>query len=529
MGELYDKLSADDIKMMDKWVSNKVTSSHADMKTLLREWDYHKSQYLYKMFGGQFILNKKIEYNKPMSTLTNDLRDKFNDYNNICNQFRRTFDRFLWEHRVELGYDYDLLQGLMDVDRLINTEYNGDTFYVNAPDGKPVKVQHGCKPMRLISKICRLYGVDLNMLTEFQNEVSLVLNQKKLTGDLTISIHPMDYMTMSENESGWSSCMNWSEPGCYCRGTVEMMNSSCVVVAYLNAKDQMWVPGDYRWSNKKWRELFIVDKGVITGVKGYPYQNEDLVKIVNSWLRDLAVANLGWEYDENSIAYKPDHNFTYTADDGKVHEARFSFSTNTMYNDFGTIDNHYAIVGKNLNRYTMHLNYSGPEMCMCCGECDCSYDSEGQLMCDDCDHSTHCVCCGEWLDENNVYWLDDEPYCSYCYNEHMRECPITGEEHHEDNMERIRLVDPNVVDITDMNALWNHLCDADLPDIYVERGVWNRRCWNDYFNDTIKGCQREGWYRILYYVTPDMLKDNGWSIFGIDREDYGFQLQPPGH
>ena len=38
---------------------------------------------------------------------------------------------------------------------------------------------------------------------------------------------------MSDNNSGWESCMSWRNNGCYRRGTVEMMNSPYVIVAYL--------------------------------------------------------------------------------------------------------------------------------------------------------------------------------------------------------------------------------------------------------------------------------------------------------
>ncbi len=522
MGELFNKLDANDISAIDKWVDEKVSYNHASVEYLLRVWDKEKET-LYKMFGEKFILNKEIEYNKPLDTLRDDLRTRFNDYNNVCNQFRRTFDRLLWENRVALGYDYDLLQCLLDIDKLINTEYNGDTFYVNDPQGKPVKVQHGCKPMRLISKISRLYGMNLDLLTAFQNEVSLVLNQKKLKGNLTISIHPLDYMTMSENECGWSSCMNWSEPGCYCRGTVEMMNSPMVVVAYLNAADQMRLPGGYNWSNKKWRELFVVNDQVITGVKGYPYQNEDLVKIVNSWLRDLAVENLGWKFDAKNVGYKPGHSFSYTNDAGEESQVSLEFSTDTMYNDFGTIDKHYAILGSELKYRNIHCNYSGAEMCMVCGSTDAYFDSEGTLICEDCDNSTHCSNCGERVYEGDVYWLDDEPYCQYCYEEHAVQDALTGDEHHENNMVDIRFLKSfNPSDFDNNADLYNYVTDNTIARINVYRNSWGRSRWNTFFTDQPQVVRYiRGYYdTTVYWVTPEMLTDRGWEVFDLDKEDY---------
>jgi len=524
MGELLNKLSTSDLEKIDNYVTDNVSSSHASVQYLLREWDKQKET-LFKMFGNELILNKKIEYNKPTKTLKADLVARFSDYDNICNKFRRTFDRFLWENRLALGNDYDLLQTLMDVDRLISTTYDGPTFYVNSPEGKEIKVQNGCKPMRLISKVCRLYNVDPTGLEAFQNEVSIVLNQKKLTGDLTISIHPLDYMTMSDNECDWSSCMSWRESGCYCRGTVEMMNSPIVVVAYLNADNPMHVRGgDGQWSNKKWRELFIVDKKVITGIKGYPYQNEDLVQMVNSWLRDLAVANLGWEFEANNLKYKPDHNFTFYDENGDSHTACLNFDTHTMYNDFGTIDYHYCILGKNLGRYTFDTTYSGAEECMSCGSLDGYYESEGSLVCEDCDNRVYCSECGERIDEDCAYWLDGDPYCEYCYNEHARTDAVTGEDHHERNMTRLYLVDKGIDQFESEGEKYNYLRNGSISYIEVYNGCWNHYSytWSRYFDADPEYCTNpNSWYsKGYYYIYANNLKSGAWDLFDACPEDY---------
>ena len=508
MGELLKNLTEQDKHLIDGFISKYVARDHADVDYLLRVWDKEKPV-LYQMFGNQFILNKQIEYNKPIKTLVNELNDRFNNYDSVCNIFRRNFDKMLWENRIALGYDYDLLQSLMDTDKLVKTEYDGDTFFVKSPEGKEIKVQHGCKPMRLISKICRLYGMDLGLLENFQNEVSQVLNQKTLKGDLSISIHPLDYMTMSENECGWNSCMNWSEPGCYCRGTVEMMNSPVVVVAYLNAADKMSVPGG-QWSNKKWRELFVVTPSLITGVKGYPYQNEELVKIVNSWLRDLAVANLGWNFNEENFAYKHAHDsdeFPY-----------IEMSCNTMYNDFGTIDYHYGILGSEAKR-TIRINYSGAEECMECGSTDSYFDNEGCLSCEDCDGNgyIHCYDCGDRIYEEDAYYLDDEPYCEACYNNLAEEDKFTGEMHNCNNMNTLYLVRNGLTEEQVKNAING----GDYWTVkHYDTCPWNRRYWCTYFN--VAGAlstNPNSWWR-CNYVTMDMLTDAGWDLFELDKDAY---------
>ena len=126
---------------------------------------------------------------------------------------------------------------------------------------------------------------------------SMLFNSAKMTGNLCLSIHPLDYITMSENDEGWSSCMNWHDEGCYRRGTIEMMNSKYVLVAYVKSENnEIYMGNDNHWNSKKWRSLFYLDKDIITSIKGYPYQHPALVKVIIEKLEELAEANLGYMY-----------------------------------------------------------------------------------------------------------------------------------------------------------------------------------------------------------------------------------------
>ena len=61
--------------------------------------------------------------------------------------------------------------------------------------------------------------------------------------------------------------MSWFEKGEYRQGTVEMMNSECVVVAYLESTTNMTIR-DGEWNSKRWRELFVVDENVLANGAG---------------------------------------------------------------------------------------------------------------------------------------------------------------------------------------------------------------------------------------------------------------------
>lgn len=245
---------------------------------------------------------------------------------------------------------------------------------------------------------------------------SMLTNNKNTHGNLCISIHPFDYMTMSDRDNGWSSCMEWVEncSGEYHAGTLEMMTSPCVVVAYLEGKDPIHPSGiNYNWSKKKWRELFIVDKAFITGIKGYPYHSDSLETEALKMLADLAKKNWGVTYltdqisEVNNNALPGDH----------------CFDTTFMYNDccYNNISviyaDNYMNVEKNLPKEYL---YGEGVYCLVCGKLrDKSEIDEGReckLDCSDCDTCVQCSECGGYYSQDYCYQLSDGSWvCEECY------------------------------------------------------------------------------------------------------------------
>jgi hypothetical protein len=277
-----------------------------------------------------------------------------------------------------------------------------------------------------LAKIAESFG--LEGFEDFRICHSQIHNQKKLKGELTISIHPFDYWTMSDNDCDWDSCMNWRETGGYRSGTVEMMNSPYVVVAYLSSKEPMRLAGG-EWNNKKWRQLFIVNKDVVYGIKDYPYHNENISRCVAMWLRDLAKENMGWEYTTSEpINWKEANSFVSPNNPEK--NFRIGFSTNNMYNDTGTNNYHPIFVGIETGVYTenwnpyININYSGKGQCVSCGWTTngCLDGDASYLCCSDCEAGLRCTDCGSTLYEEDCYYYNGHAYCSDCYWEFMTRC-----------------------------------------------------------------------------------------------------------
>lgn len=519
MGKMFDSLTdKDKIEFYLNAFSGRenATSGAADLNYILRFWERNKEKF-YHAFGDQFILRKEISYSRPINEIEKDIcRLRYNSifineykhwiynkYDHLIEELNEEYDRddneevrrkyeALWDER---GSCFDLT----DAEYIAKSEYEGRSFVISdTPDGSTIKVQRGCKPMRMLGKIAQTFGIE--GFEEFRIAVSQILNQKSISGTFCLSIHPLDFMTMSDNECDWHSCMNWMNGGEYRMGTVEMMNSPVVVVGYLESKNPMTF-GPYQWNNKKWRNLFIVTEDLITSVKDYPYHNEMFCDQMVNWLRDI----FGVTYYE-----EPVHIFC----DGEYIECGdycFNMISNAMYNDFGNSANiscAFAVDGDS----TGNIVYSGPTECMNCGE---ELQAEpgavegitdmGDLVCDSCADVCHCDWCGGRIyGSDNTYEVDGSIICEDCYENSTSVDFFTDEVHMESNMESVCLLKE---DIGDKIAERESYYDLKSISYYgPDQG--------EYFSKIRMGNVRSNWgtwINTFYYVTPEDIKE-GWNV-----------------
>lgn len=563
---LIERISDEEIFMIDNYRQSYAYSENSSCqngsfiptKDILKVWEDAKSQYLYKLFGDGLTLTKHLSFTKSFDELSEEMDCMMDGVSQFgrANRNGNTFsDEFFNLTRRNLGFknlfgekgDYvagELLQ-LVYNEALINNRYDGDDVDIPLPNGKKYKVRNGCKPIRALSKIAEIFN--LKGFEDFRICHSQILNQKDIGGDLTISIHPLDYMTMSDNDCGWDSCMSWCNEGGYRQGTVEMMNSKCVIVAYLAAEEPMKIYPTGSWTNKKWRQLFVIDENAIFGVKGYPYQNDDLTRAVLEWLRELVKENLGWTYGDvvkTNIYQDP----ILLSNDRKVH---IRLQTGQMYNDWGCLNNHYAMFNMNIStdklypmsycdEYYYDIDYSGYSQCMVCGDTNVETDfsDESALACMHCQESKVCDCCDEYIYGDEYYIVDDMMLCENCYNERVAECAACQEEHVTDYMYQIYVIpcwSPEEMDVLrqrvmerDKNPEYkysNHKAhygmpemvtiNTDYPQFYV---CDDAKCLNDFCNEYLKeGCRPYIWdveygqYTCVYW--DDLTEDAKDEVF----------------
>ena len=423
---LIDTIPAEEMGLMVNYIKhyaldyNQQDYNEDDLRHVLRVWDEEKQHHLYTLFGQQLILRKPISFERSEEEARNELEDYLSNYTKPIPYFMEQMRKLRWEDSFqtdnEASYDDDYYY-LTSYDTLVDKVWTGKTFSIyNSKKDKSIVIQEGMKLSRAYRKIANLY--DLDGYEEFNLEYSRFLNQDHIIGELVISIHPMDYMTMSDNACDWQSCMNWPDTGEYCQGTVEMMNSNCVIVAYLEASHKFYPVSTLdTWSNKKWRQLFIANEFVITGVKPYPYSNCNITKAALDWIHELAVANCGYEYYAEPGIYN-NKRCEVKDEFNDIHKYEIQFGTDMMYCDFNSRNGeNYMYVSPHIPPECYYLNYSGASECVYCG-CLNNIPQESKLLCYDCSDSKYCSCCGAEIDDGEYETLaDGTVYCLECLYE----------------------------------------------------------------------------------------------------------------
>ena len=423
--DLRELLPEDDKKTMENYI-NLYSNSNTTCKNIddvLREWADSKRT-LYHTLGDKFIVEFPIEYSRPISDIADDCwketvyQSKFNKFlSNLMSEFwcATTADS-MFIHNID-----NMATNTINIEAPISVQHKLTQ--------KTIVIQPGAKYFRTLHHLVKECGGKYdNIFEEFRIRISQITNQRSLKGTMCISIHPMDFITMSDNSYGWDSCMKWvDDTGDYRMGTVEMMNSPIVVCAYLKGNEPFnfgWNKNDEftTWNNKKWRELFVVTPELITEIKSYPYDNEEFTKAVMDTLLALSKENDDNEYDTEVYWTRS------TQVNSRGMRLQFGTYENGMYNDFGCYRNnkghlmHYnSQIMENItdcNNY--YITYSGAKTCMICGKYIDDYDADSKaVVCEKHGYytSTTCSCCGRRLVSDNIFYSDwtEQEYCEECY------------------------------------------------------------------------------------------------------------------
>lgn len=401
----------------------------------LRFWDKNKAN-LYVLLGNQLIFEEPFEYNNP-------------EIYEECTAFLRRRDNKAFFSKLADRFEEEMPEFIESISCASTNSITwfGETVLDSVAGKKPVKISKGMRYIKALSKLIDYYNLqDIKPdFEQYRIRHSMFLADMKIKGTLCISIHPMDFVTMSDNANDWSSCMSWSNDGCYRAGTVEMMNSKYVVVAYVKSENKVYSfknidSEEYQWNSKQFRQLFYINEDFLLAGKSYPYEHDELTNTIFQKLLNLAEANCGWTYE---------HKGSY---DWRFNDVKFI--TDMMYNDMLNDTSRTYQLAYNFDGSRYYINLSGPAPCLVCGECHVledrdpddlygdedsddlnevadfyngRYETTGALVCKDCKEKTECSECFNKEAELSAIVVDELRYCRNCWNEHVRVNPLNGE------------------------------------------------------------------------------------------------------
>lgn len=99
---------------------------------------------------------------------------------------------------------------------------------------------------------------------QFDIDLSVILQNRHIKAKSRVSIHPLDYATISTSGHDWHTCMEitgykggFNKSGCF-----SLMLDRCTVVAHLASPNQYTIKNDggsFEWENKICRCLYLID------------------------------------------------------------------------------------------------------------------------------------------------------------------------------------------------------------------------------------------------------------------------------
>lgn len=316
------------------------------------------------------------------------------------------------------------------------------------------------KGMKLI-KAFKYFEKDKKKLQMIQDMASQVVQENKIKGKLCFSVHPLDFLSSSENTYNWRSCH--ALDGEYRAGNLSYMVDEVTFMVYLKGEDNVFLPSfghNVLWNSKKWRVMMHFSKcgDMLFAGRQYPFSSMTGLNTVLDVFRDLEDAYnsdnyWAFGYWEDTYVDK------FTDKYGKeiYVPIKYFHAGNQLFDLRDVIKQH--VYGLNYNdllnstcytqpyyAYRVHsrlrqlknnnpIKLGGPVLCLHCGEERIT--NPGTMRCDHCEFEygyeenediCSCACCGTRM------WCDDgvpvEPYgdliCSSCMETECAICENCG-------------------------------------------------------------------------------------------------------
>lgn len=336
-------------------------------------------------------------------------------------------------------------------------------FYDNLTDHE---YKYGDKIIKKGSKILKdfkYFLTDEYELTHLQDRASQLIQSNCVQGDFYLSVHPLDYLSSSENTHKWRSCH--SLDGEHRSGNMSYMLDTSTVVCYICSEKEDKLPNfpfEVPWNSKKWRMLlfFSNDKEMLFAGRQYPFAVEAGLTTVTKALEQINsnytytnwynkyIKHFNLDDSEENVAYFEEYDRYLPIGHGLVnlgdiitdHEDDLHFNDilySSCYIPSYCYRQHSSYPWYRRSCATGHtdLHYTKFQIgaVVPCLECGVRYIENGEtFVCESCrdQYITRCDECGERIyREAEAYEFNGVIMCYDCYCEKVSVCPDCGQEY----------------------------------------------------------------------------------------------------
>lgn len=309
-----------------------------------------------------------------------------------------------------------------------------------------------------VVKAFKFFESNPDILKEIQNEASRIIQEDIVTGYLCFSVHPLDFLSASENVHNWRSCH--ALDGDYRSGNLNYLMDNDTVICYLRAEKEAILPHfpvSVPWNSKKWRTWFHFsdDKTMLFAGRSYPFTSE----IGLEYVKNIILPEIGmgkWtDFHQTMISsmidVKTNEKFFFDkcVPVGRILKPLKNLVLNGrqthMYNDvlesscykplyaYKEEDSIFQIATGQSSSYSTVFHIGAACFCPLCGKNKIDYPD--LMVCEECaikysfednDDSYTCDICGN--STRDLYYLSYSgvEICPQCYEKETAECQACG-------------------------------------------------------------------------------------------------------
>jgi hypothetical protein len=408
---------------------------------LFSQWVEAKRDFI-EIFGGKLIYEYPEKVSFELGDKEKNIRiDNFID--DLCNKWgNEDLADFVAEHR--------------------------GGFYSNQLE-KTVKLDDGTELLkgRKLLKCFKYFIHNDQILNDVQSEASRIIQENKIEGRLCVSVHPLDFISSSENTHKWRSCH--ALDGEYRAGNLSYMVDRSTFMCYLRSDQEDVLPNfpkDVKWNSKKWRVLMFMsdDWEMLFAGRQYPFSTPTGLDFLREKIFPLLHMGEWTKWTDRKIRdFRTEDYCTGLSDSYigvgrelyKMKELVINQPGSLMFNDllssscydplycfkktkliqFWTDDDTSVYTYKADCRTKFHIG--GAIKCLHCGKNPIELTE--RMFCNDCeiefddtdiDVFGTCDCCGRRFVYDEGYGVEDEVICPNCEATETFICPICSERHY---------------------------------------------------------------------------------------------------